>query len=78
MCRVPVASIEDADHVVVHGGKGLEEADEPMLIVDLVVGWIVLVSGQKGRVDGETCGGLGDQGVGRGSSSPLIPVGKTF
>jgi hypothetical protein len=32
---VPVPSIEDADHVVVHGGKGLEETDESMFVVDL-------------------------------------------
>jgi hypothetical protein len=40
MCRVPVASVEDADYVVAHDREGLEEADESMLVVDLLLGWV--------------------------------------
>jgi hypothetical protein len=43
VCRVPVAAVENADHVVVHGREGLEEADESMFIVDLFPGWRVSI-----------------------------------
>jgi hypothetical protein len=44
VCSVPVASVEDADYVVVYGWKGLEKADESMLVIDLVFDRGALVS----------------------------------
>lgn len=35
---VPVASIEDADYVVVYGWEGFEKTDKSMFVVDLVFG----------------------------------------
>jgi hypothetical protein len=40
MCRVPVAAVEDTNHIVAHDGKRLEEADESMLVIDLLLGWV--------------------------------------
>ena len=36
MSGVPVAPIEDANHVIIDGGKRFEEADESMFVVDLL------------------------------------------
>ena len=36
MGGIPVAAIEDANYVVAHVGKGLEEFDESMFIIDLL------------------------------------------
>jgi hypothetical protein len=37
MCCVPIASIENADHIVTNGWEGLEEADKAVLVVDLLL-----------------------------------------
>lgn len=52
---VPIAPIEDANDIVAHGGKGLEELDESMFIVDLLFGIARLVSRPIGK-------GLGEMG----------------
>lgn len=36
VCGVPITSVENADGVFVDGWEGLEEADEAVLVVDLV------------------------------------------
>jgi hypothetical protein len=41
---VPVASVEDADYVAVYGWKGLEKADESMLVIDLIFDRCSLIS----------------------------------
>jgi hypothetical protein len=41
MGGIPVAAIENANHVVAHVGKGLEEFDESMFIIDLLFFGIV-------------------------------------
>jgi hypothetical protein len=35
MCGVPVASVEDTDHIIAYGRERFEEANEAMLVVDL-------------------------------------------
>jgi hypothetical protein len=79
VCGVPVAPIEDADHVVVYGGKGLEEADKSMFVIDLLVG----CTGQqpenadRGKGRERERGKEGPERKRAQLNSPLIPAGKT-